>query len=256
MTEDTKDHRLSKEEYNAKYMNEEYVHNKHNKFDSIQVENFLSDEELLAFDIASKSDDISYHNDTGMNKEVEMYYGRQTETTAHYNIFANFYTNPAWSHLVDIIQPKLETHLGNGIYASHIHVLESQVPYGIHTDAQQPNMILAPTPAWTLIIPLDDVDSRTYQFNQRTSYKLPWDWIHAENIQPSDEYSISRELWEQDFAPLTDYEIFRYLSIESVFQWKKGSLFAADRYRFHCSDNYYNRGIKQKKAIIAWTSII
>ena len=84
--------------------------------------------------------------------------------TANYMIFSNFYDDPKWSHLVDIIQPKLEKTFGNGIYASHIHLLDSHFPYGLHNDAEQSNMKIAPHPAWTLIVPLDDYDSTTYVF--------------------------------------------------------------------------------------------
>lgn len=247
------DQRLDESEYMQEYVNDTYHLDKH--FDSITVPNFLSDEELAEFDQAMSHEETFHVVDTSMTKAVIDLCGFEPEKTADYYIFDRFYTKPCWSHLVDIIQPKLEKHLGEGLYASHIHVLDSYVPYGIHSDSEQPNIALAPHPAWTLIIPFDDYPSKTYQFHQRSNHKSPWDWVHAENIEPWDDYSISRELWEKDFAPLTDYEMFRYLSVESTFEWKKGSMFAADRFRFHSSDNYFNHGIKNKKALIMWTSL-
>lgn len=244
---------IDKEEYMDKYIHSDYAAKK-DPLECMTVENFLSDEELDTFWEASQSEDIYYVHDNAMAPAVRELCGFEQETTAHYYIFNQFYEKPCWKPLVDIIQPKLEKYLGNNVFASHIHVLDSRVPYGIHSDSQQANLKLAPNPAWTLIIPFDDVDSKTYQFEQRSSEKSPWDWVHNNNIEPFDDYSISRELYERDFAPLTDYEMFKYLSVDSAFQWKRGSMFAADRFRFHCSDNYYNRGIKSKKAIILWTS--
>ena len=40
-----------------------------------------------------------------------------------------------------------------------------------------------------------------------------------------------------------------------IFKWKKGSMFAAPRFRFHTSDNFLANGLTRKQAIVAWTSI-
>ena len=253
MTPIIDDKRLTDEEYKKEFINSDY--HKNTYFDSIIVNDFMNDEELNEFEKASQSEKIFHVVDTCMDNEVERLCGWRPEKTADYFIFDNFYSNPNWSHLVDIIQPKLEKHLGKGLYASHIHVLDSYVPYGIHSDSEQPNIALAPHPAWTLIIPFNDYPSKTYQFHQRSSHKDPWSWIKSEGIVPLEDYSISHEVWEKDFSPLTGYNVFKYLTVESTFEWKKGAMFAADRFRFHCSDNYYNHGIKNKKAIILWTSL-
>lgn len=244
---------MSADDYKEKFLDSDY--HKSTRFDSIIVDNFMNDDELSAFEEAAKSEHIFHVVDNCMEDTVEDLCGFRPELTANYFIYEKFYENPVWSHLVDIIQPKLEEHLGDGLYASHIHILDSYVPYGIHSDSEQPNLELAPYPAWTLIVPFDDYPSKTYQFEQRSSHKGPWDWVHAEKIEPFDDYSIDRETWEKDFAPLTDYEIFKYLSVECTFEWKKGAMFAADRFRFHSSDNYFNHGIRNKKALIMWTSL-
>lgn len=245
--------RLTSEEYCNRYINNEYCKSR-DPLESIIVPNFLNDAELDEFWAASQTEDVYHVTDTSMTSAIRSLCGFEQPVTAEYYIFDKFYENPCWEPLVDIMQPKLEKHLGKGVYASHIHILDSYVPYGIHSDSEQPNLQLAPEPAWTLIIPFDDVNSKTYQFHQRSAEKSPWEWVKNNNIKPFTEYSISREMWESEFAPLTDYELFRYLSVESAFEWKRGSMFAADRFRFHCSDNYYNRGIKNKRAIIMWTS--
>jgi len=247
--------RIDQTEYTQKFIESDYY--KNDVFESKVYENFLTDDELNTFEAASKSEHVYYVHDTFMGPEANRLFGDDIDshTTANYYIFDSLYTNPHWAHLADIIQPKLESTFGAGIYASHIHVLESHFPYGLHNDAEQANMTIAPKPAWTLIIPLDDYPSKTYVFNERCGYKDPWSWIKEQNIQPNHDYSIDRETFEKDFAPLTDYELMRYLTVETTFPWKRGSCFAADRYKYHCSDNYYNHGIRKKKAIIMWTSV-
>lgn len=236
--------RISHEEYRKKFLTDEYIKDK--KFDSKTVENFLSDAELDIFDQASKSEHIHYVHDTSAPQHVP--------TVAHYNIFADFYNNPAWSHLVEIIQPKLQAHFGDDIMASHIHVLDSKFPYGVHNDAEQASLEIAPDPAWTLIIPLEDYNSKTYVFNERSPYKNPIEMAEKLGIEPYDTPAVDEETFEKDFHPYTGLNVLQYLTVETTFQWKKGSCFAADRFKYHCSDNYFNHGLDGKRAIIIWTS--
>lgn len=245
--------RLADDEYLKRYIHNDYY--KNTLFNSRTIDNFLSTAELDVFDNATKSNSIYYEHDLSMKKLAAEKLNSDNLTTAHYYIFDRFYDKPDWDPLVDILQPKLEAVFGPGVKASHIHVLESHTPYGLHNDAEQSNMIIAPNPAWTLIIPFDNYDSRTYVFNERSGHKDPWEWIYKNNIQPNDTYAIDYDTYMRDFYPLTDYEVFKYLTIDSVFKWEKGSCFAADRFRYHCSDNYLNHGVTSKKAIIIWTSI-
>lgn len=245
---------LNEADYRAQYIENDF--HKSHCMDSIIVDDFFSDDDIAAFEEALSCEQLhTVHDKTDPNMlaMLKETYGEEMPTTAYYLCYKEFYTLPDWKHLVDILQPKLDKHLGEGLYASHIHVLDSYIPYGMHTDAEQPNLELAPKPAWTLIIPLDDYDSTTYVFNERSSLKEPWHWVHEEGIEPGD-YSITREQWERDFAPFSDYELFRYLTIESTFKWKKGAMFAADRFRFHTSDNFLNHGLRNKRALILWTS--
>lgn len=249
------DERFDNDEYAEKYLKSD--HYKSKEYSSRILNNFLSDEELAVFDEATRSPNIMYVHDTCMARTAKELLDEPEEdhTTAHYHIFDNFYSDPAWKHLVDIIQPKLEEEFGSNIMASHIHVLTSHFPYGLHNDADQSSIKIAPKPAWTLIIPFDDFPSKTYVFNERSGFKDPWSWIHANGIEPKDDYSIDRETFAKDFDPFTDYELMRYLTVETTYPWRKGSCFAADRYKYHCSDNYYNHGIRSKRAIIIWTSV-
>tara|TARA_B110000046_G_scaffold64379_1_gene71843 strand:+ start:753 stop:1484 length:732 start_codon:yes stop_codon:yes gene_type:complete len=236
--------RISNEEYRERFLTNEYIKDK--RFDSKIIDNFLSDEELDIFDQASKSEHIRYVHDNSAPQHVS--------TVAHYNIFGDFYNNPAWSHLVEIMQPKLQAHFGDDIMASHIHVLDSKFPYGIHNDAEQASLEIAPDPAWTIIIPLEDYNSKTYVFNERSPYKNPIEMAEKLGIEPYDVPAVDQDTWEKDFKPFTGFNVLEYLTVETTFKWKKGSCFAADRFKYHCSDNYFNHGLDGKRAIIIWTS--
>jgi|TARA_B110000902_G_scaffold244130_1_gene297061 hypothetical protein len=248
--------RLDKEEYAQLYLGEYY--NK-TKMQSRTVDNFLSDSELDAFELASHSDDIYMIHDTSMSPLAEHLFQQDpsTHTTANYHIFEKFYDNPAWSNLVDIIQPKLEAEFSPDIRASHIHILDSWFPYGLHNDAEQPNMKIAPEPAWTLIIPLDTCDSTTYVFNERSGFKDPNLFARHYGIESHDLQTtgLTQAEFDEDFAPITDPANLSYLTVETKYKWKRGSCFAADRFKYHCSSNYLNKGIKHKRAIILWTSL-
>ena len=244
-------------EHSEKYLQGEYYEQK--KFENRIVDNFLTEQELEEFWSASQSDKVKYVKDTSMAPLAELLYDQEqsTHTTANYYIFDSFYNNPQWSHLVDIIQPKLETEFGSNIRASHIHVLDSWFPYGLHNDAEQPNMKLAPDPAWTLIIPFDTCDSTTYVFNERSGFKDPMQFAAHYGTESHDleTTGLTQEQFDKDFAPITDRKNLSYLTVETQFKWKRGSCFAADRFKYHCSSNFFNAGIDNKKAIILWTSV-
>jgi hypothetical protein len=246
--------RMSEDEYKSTYIESDYY--KDTQFDSLTIDNWLNDDELKIFKDAGYSEDSFKVRDTAMAPLAKFHYDQDPEEhlTANYMIFSNFYDDPKWSHLVDIIQPKLEKTFGNGIYASHIHLLDSHFPYGLHNDAEQSNMKIAPHPAWTLIVPLDDYDSTTYVFKERSGVKDPVQWATQNNIPRNEDMCVSREIYERDFAPITSEEPFHYLTVDSTFKWKKGSCFAADRYKYHCSDNFFNHSVNSKQAIIMWTS--
>jgi len=246
------DRKLTIDEHKKTYLTKRYCKMRSNKYKSVTIENFLSDDELDAFDAASKLDNITYLHDTSMYPQQKRYQ-LESDTTAHYHKFDKFYTDPAWAHLVDIIQPKLAAQFGSKIKASHIHILDSRFPYGLHNDAEQENYQSSPNPAWTLIIPLDDYESKTYVFNESSVKKDPREWIKQYKIQPNTEPAVDKKTWEKDFAPFTDFDLLHYLTVETTFKWKRGSCFAADRYKFHCSDNFINYGLEGKRAIIIWT---
>jgi hypothetical protein len=99
---------------------------------------------------------------------------------------------------------------------------------------------------------LFDVDSHTIVFNEQDEVKVPE--AYFKKTTPFDKHTINQETYQKYFSHVP-YDSFRWLSIEDIFKWEKGSLFAASRFKFHTSDNFLANGVKNKRAIIAWTSV-
>jgi len=158
----------------------------------------------------------------------------------------------------DILMPRIKAQWVENIVINQSHVLESYLPYGIHTDVLAGNFDLnGPyTAAWTFIIPLDDYDTHTVVFNEQDEVcKSVGEWFNTRGIKPYDPPRITEEQYQKYFSHILRSDL-DYLSIEDIFRWKKGSVFAADRRKFHTSDNYIGNGINGKRAIIIWSGFL
>lgn len=154
----------------------------------------------------------------------------------------------------DILKPKFDAEFGPDLYIQQIHIFDSVDPYKVHSDVDSGGEIvdIAPNPAWTFIIPLFDVDSHTIVFNEQHPVKVPE--FYFQKTKPYDEPTVDKDTYQKYFSHIP-YSYFQWLSVEDIFKWEKGSLFAASRYKFHTSDNFLANGVKSKRAIIAWTSL-
>lgn len=162
---------------------------------------------------------------------------------------------PEFKGIADILLPKIRQEFGDDIVVESSHILYSYQPYGTHSDvlsgAYAPDAPL--DPAWTFVIPLGDYNSNTVMFDQISSdIKVVREWIEKTNPPKLD--TITDEFYAE-YLSHTDREEARYLSVEAVFPWTKGTNFAASRSKFHTSDNYLTRGVGEKVAIIIWTSL-
>lgn len=177
-------------------------------------------------------------------------------TGAEHNaiIYPFFDWMPKHHRVFEILTPRLRQHFGPELDLDTTHILDARVPYGIHTDVVSGGF----DPdgdrdaAWTFIIPLEDYDSHTIVFEQGHDYiKTVRDWVMATDPEPHDiDYQF-----HQRYLTHTDAEDLRYLTPQSVFAWRAGDLFAADRRCFHVSDDFPAHGIANKRAIIVWSTV-
>ena len=152
---------------------------------------------------------------------------------------------------VELLKQKVSDTFGKEINLAHAHMLTSYIPYRIHTDGLigEHGITEGNYGAYTLLIPLDDYDTHTIVFNewQDNDKLLPH---YTEKNQPKD--TIDDETYEKYFKA-EQREHLRYLSIDKIFKWKRGSCLAMSRYVFHGSDNYFGR-IPFKQGIVMWTA--
>ena len=252
---------ISKEEHTTKYLVQEYLDNRTREFPSQMKENFLNQEEIDIINYYWLHPKRFHFLDTSMVPIQQRILDDPTiDRTAEYNVFSDLYTNPWWAGLKEMLYPKVRKWLGEDIWIPHCHVLDSRYPYGIHTDAQQAGFNNAQHPAWTIIVPLEDYNSKTYVFNEPSVYKQPDE--HVENSSNLDwteiekqDMCVSEDIFVKDFEALgTQRRWLKLLTIDGTFPWKAGRAICSDRYKLHGSDNYYNYGITNKRALIMWTT--
>lgn len=218
------------------------------------IENFLTDDELSKIELIHASG-LTH---TGIDRNEIFNKVPGLDRTANYHWF-KFYKEQG-QLIKEIILPKLQNIFHPDIYVDDCHILESFYPYIAHTDGGAEDIngkkifINGYGPAWTFIIPLDTYNSNTIIFNQSSNdCKVPRQWI--EKYNPPVLNSITNKVYDEYLTDAVDKDVVQYLSIEEIFPWKKGSLSATSRCKFHCSDYFINRGVLCKRAIVMWTSL-
>lgn len=180
----------------------------------------------------------------------------------HRHIADTYYFDPysdEFKRAREILIPKIHAEFGSNVHIDSCHILHSYNPYGVHSDVlsggKDGGAALRGVPSWTFIIPLDDFNSNTIIFNEESpDIKSVEEWVKTHKIKPNPE-PISNELYEKYFTHCSKF-FMRFLTIEDIFPWSKGALFAASRKKFHVSDNYRAHGLECKKAFIIWTSLV
>ena len=208
------------------------------------IPNFLDSEELAIVqrDVVDTADPSSIHYDRGTGADHSaIIYPFFDWIEKHRTVFK-------------ILLPRLRLHFNQHIKLDTCHVLDSRVPYGIHTDVDSGGFDPAGDrdAAWTFIIPLEDYNSHTIIFKEgHDRIKTLMDWVQETN--PA-EHEIDDE-FHQRYLTHVDRRDLRYLTPEAVFPWRRGHLFAADRRCFHVSDNFPANGVVSKRAIIIWSTV-
>lgn len=184
-------------------------------------------------------DDTNKYPDSGKN-------GRHLGQVVSNNIVWDYH---AHAEIESILTPKLESLLQKKLIVTNAHILESKIPYPIHTDYIHNNHGL--TPEYTILIPLDTYDSITVCFNEWAEDYNDFE-IFKQNYQSDIKLKMDPKFCAGRLSHLHPHDM-KYLSLHDTFTWNKGSVFAMDRRYFHCSDNYHRRGLNQKRAIVLWT---
>lgn len=208
------------------------------------IENFFTEDELNLINSYPEkypeSNGISYASEPWMDKDF-----------IERKIFV-FGNEERYDEPNRILREKIDKHFGKEVIIGGWHILTAYFPYRAHTDAVFGEYGIDDDNygAWTLIIPLDDYDSHTILFDQYSheAKKMP---IHHWGYQPINQ--IDEETYQKYFT-LEAKEVLSYMSIEQIFKWKRNTCFAASRYKYHGSDDFYGHGLPFKRGIIVWTA--
>lgn len=213
-------------------------------FESRIIPNFLSDQEIETIERVveqHRTDETTFVDGS-----------QQSRHNAETHSF--FLWMPKYQEIIDILVPKIKNNFGENIQLPTAHILNAYEPYGIHTDVMSGGFDPAgpDIAAWTFIIPLRDYDSHTIVFEQQHETIKTLDrWVAEVKPKPHD---IDDNFYQR-YLTHTDRLDQRWLAPECVFAWRKGDLFAANRRKFHVSDNFPANNIKCKRAIVIWSTV-
>jgi hypothetical protein len=218
------------------------------------IENFLTEKELNEIERLFRSSDDLYI-------EKEKMGVRMSDTHLHSEVsdMRAIYWYPRNSTMLaihDIINKKIKSTFGNDIGCHDWHILNAYRPYDLHSDSLDDDVPLTYIPenteyAWTFLIPLGDYNTNTIVLNEEShDTKNFRKWVERTNPPIID--AIDDETYEKYFTHQNREDV-RYVSIDTIFPWKKGTLLAMDRHRLHCSDNFYRKGIIEKRALVSWS---
>lgn len=208
---------------------------------SIIKENFITAEEI---------DKISNIVFSTAEPWIDINDGRHTSTYYVWSYYAK-----EFAEIRQILDNRIRSTTGIDMVIDHSHITHSIEPYKIHSDYYQKKILPAKLmPAYTFIIPLADCESHTLAFNEASEIKTPDEYIKQYNLVPlPKDQQISQDVYDR-YLTHCDKDLMQYLSLKEIFPWRAGSFYACDRKHFHCSDNYYKNNLKEKRAIVIWTS--
>jgi hypothetical protein len=211
---------------------------------TIQIDNFVNEQALRKIENLGE-DDIFYDESPLHNQRLT--------------------SNQKWFKPSDDFYQTIQNKLNEQKYFSDniidgIQVLEAVSPYDVHSDYVLTRTIVKESgekvktwlsdpkiqmPTYTVIIPISEgyhtvVFDQGGKFNNFSDYK-------SKN-KPAEQYCTDKD-W-QTYCSHCHEEDQQYLTINKVFKWKTGTLFAFNRELFHCSANF----TKPKKAVVLWLS--
>jgi hypothetical protein len=210
------------------------------------VENLFTTEEInvvnqyIVSNVHYNIDDAGSYFDSGRNGK---YAGQVIATNIHWN----YHQHP---EVEKILTPKLEHLLQKKLIVNDAHILESMIPYRIHTDVISNNN-QGLTPEYNILIPLGTYDSITVCFNEWAENYNDFE-IFKQNYSGETKLKMDPKFCANRLSHLHPKDLM-YLTLHDTFAWNKGSVFAMDRRYFHCSDNFPKQGIVQKRAIVLRT---
>jgi hypothetical protein len=159
------------------------------------------------------------------------------------------YHAPDAQKIRDILDPVLSPMLGDFV-VDKAHILDARLPWAIHNDYETVCSEMPNEPQAVIVIPIEDTDSATLVFHQHAPYSNFQRYRETNPPLPLKQ-CVSQADWNQYLSHCWAKDRF-WLTIDHVFQWRKGAGCVMDRQTFHASDSFHQR-IGNKRAIILFT---
>jgi hypothetical protein len=136
-----------------------------------------------------------------------------------------------------------EINLHVGVY------LKEFVPWPVHSDYVKDDE----SPYQVYLIPL-----QLLPVNKKLSHTLIFDQTSKTTFKEfktqNQPLRSLAEGWYTDHCSHEPVEDLHYLSLFGIYPWHQGSIIHWDRKMLHCSDNFLINGIKEKQALVLFTS--
>jgi hypothetical protein len=164
-----------------------------------------------------------------------------------------YYPNPTNHKIIaNYLATKLESH---DIFPAidSIWILEAFIPFPIHNDVLHVIPDSSQSRYYTLILPIEEVESKTFICKQTADSEYIDDYMKV-NHPIEESQRFTQDFWEKNLSHCPPNQR-QYVSHEFTFDWALGSLLAFDRRRFHVSSNFLTNGITSKKALVSFTNV-
>ena len=206
-----------------------------NVLPNISVDNFISDEELAILEKLISEDHVfkTLTQKWGKNK------GQVISEYQHFNYNDNV-------KIKEILENKFKKYFDRNFHMRIGYLLNSINPFGIHNDCD------AVTPGYvstyTIIIPLDTYKSSTIIFNEYQEEDSNFD-LFVSNYNGDLSLKMEPKFCAKNLSHISPDQLI-YLTLNEVFYWNKGSMFAFDSRRFHSGDNHIKNGVSNKRGLV------
>jgi len=190
-------------------------------------------------------EDDNFITKTEFNRLLKFLDNIKTETlnTGIPKAFTSGIDNRFYTYIKKILDPVLVDKIGD--YKIHTAMfLREFSPWAIHTDYNKGD----DNPGFAVLIPLETVESHTVIFNEICTDVF--ETFKKENKQIDNN---ARYLHETLLSHISIDDL-KYVSVKAIEKWQERKLIIWDRNLLHTSDNFLKNNIKEKKAIVIFTS--
>ena len=141
---------------------------------------------------------------------------------------------------------RIELLLGKKIQLHVGMILKSIFPFTIHSDYVKGDL----HPDLAILIPLNltALETHTVVFNEECLDDFSLYLSRTDQLEVN-----AKSLHKTMCSHETEHRLER-VSVQGIYKWLPGSVIYWDRKLLHCSDNYIDRDIKEKRALVLFTN--